>query len=79
MEKLTWVVRPTNIKTAIHRPDAVTWTPRTNEPVHTIIENQVAHIKRGIEDKLWETRGEGQTLQGFIAEIKTQEGLTEPK
>ena len=80
MERMNWATRRTISKTTAHRIDAPTYVPKPIEPLGVIIGDHATHkAKEEMEQELWSTRGDRQTMGEFIVEIKTQEGLTEPK
>mgnify|MGYP001590739017 CR=1 FL=1 len=80
MERMNWVTRKTPDKSTVHRAPVATWAPERTESLGRIIEDQTPQrVRRDIVQELWERRGDRQTLGGFIKEIKTEEGLTEPK
>ena len=75
MERMNWVTRQ-----AIKRSDAVAWPPKPAESISMVIEDQAPNkVRQEIVQELWATRGDGQTLTGFIQEIKAQEGLTDQR
>ena len=80
MERMNWVTRRTPDKSTVTRATVATWAPVRTESLGRIIEDQAPHrVRRDIVQELWRTRGDKQTLGGFISEITTQEGLIEPK
>lgn len=80
MERMIWVKRPTIDKSTVVRAPVATWAPERTESLSRIIVDQTPNrVRDGMEQELWSTRGDRQTMGEFIAEIKTQEGLTKPK
>ncbi len=75
---MNWVTRRTPDKSTVTRAPVATWAPERTESLVRIIEDQAPdRVRRDIVQELWRTRGNEQTIGGFIKEIRTQEGLTD--
>ncbi len=76
MERMNWATRKTPDKSTVVRTPVATWAPKRLESLTSIVGDQApARLRKEIVNELWATRGDRQTLTGFIREIKAQEGL----
>lgn len=78
MERINWHTRKLVDRSTVARPPVATWAPKRLETLTSIVGDQApARLRKEIVSELWARRGEGQTLAGFIKEIRAQEGLTD--